>query len=58
MDLNLKPEGTYTYDAASLGEVMLRLDREKEESVQHVPSVHGKAAENTTLSAVCVNASA
>ena len=26
MDLNLKPEGTYTYDAASLGEVMLRLD--------------------------------
>ena len=26
MKLNLKPEGTYTYDAVSLGEVMLRLD--------------------------------
>ncbi len=26
MNLNLKPEGTYTYDAVSLGEVMLRLD--------------------------------
>lgn len=26
MDLNLKKEGTYTYDAVSLGEVMLRLD--------------------------------
>ena len=26
MDLNLKKEGTYKYDAASLGEVMLRLD--------------------------------
>lgn len=26
MELNLKPEGTYTYDAVSLGEVMLRLD--------------------------------
>ena len=26
MDLNQKKEGTYKYDAASLGEVMLRLD--------------------------------
>ena len=26
MDLNLKPEGTYAFDAVSLGEVMLRLD--------------------------------
>ena len=26
MDMNLKPEGTYAYDAVSLGEVMLRLD--------------------------------
>ncbi|MGN0160374.1 MAG: sugar kinase [Lachnospiraceae bacterium] len=26
MDLKLKPEGTYKYDAVSLGEVMLRLD--------------------------------
>ena len=26
MNLNLKPEGTYKYDAVSLGEVMLRLD--------------------------------
>lgn len=26
MDLNLKPEGTYEFDAVSLGEVMLRLD--------------------------------
>ena len=26
MELNLKKEGTYTYDAVSLGEIMLRLD--------------------------------
>ncbi|MCR5795172.1 MAG: sugar kinase [Solobacterium sp.] len=26
MDMNLKPEGTYAFDAVSLGEVMLRLD--------------------------------
>ena len=26
MDLNLKPEGTYAFDAVSLGEIMLRLD--------------------------------
>ena len=26
MNLNLKPEGTYAFDAVSLGEVMLRLD--------------------------------
>ena len=26
MDMNLKPEGTYAFDAVSLGEIMLRLD--------------------------------
>ena len=26
LNLNLKPEGTYRYDAVSLGEIMLRLD--------------------------------
>ena len=26
MKIELKPEGTYTYDAVSLGEIMLRLD--------------------------------
>ena len=26
LNLNLKPEGTYKYDAVSLGEIMLRLD--------------------------------
>ena len=64
MKLELKPEGTYKYDAVSLGEVMLRLDpgegriRTAAVSAQHALSAHGKAAASTTSSAAFTSASA
>ena len=63
MHLKLRAKEECTYDAVSLGEVMLRLDpgegrirtarqfrvsiREKDGSGQHASSAPGKAAENT-----------
>lgn len=49
MNLNLRPASECKFDEVSLGEVMLRLDPAKEESVQQEASVHGKAAENIML---------
>lgn len=57
MKLNLRPAEECTFDAVSLGEVMLRLDRVKEESVQQEALEHGKAAENTMLSVVFTSVS-
>ena len=51
MNLNLRPKEECQFDAVSLGEVMLRLDPGEGRSVQQETSVHGKAAESTTLSA-------
>lgn len=52
MNLNLRPKEECQFDAVSLGEVMLRLDPgEGRTPVQQETSVHGKAAESTTLSA-------
>ena len=48
MNLNVRPKSECKFDAVSLGEVMLRLDQAKEESVPQDLSAHGKAAENTT----------
>lgn len=47
MNLNLKPKSECKYDAVSLGEVMLRLDRVREESGPPGLFAHGRAAENT-----------
>ena len=46
MDLHLKESCECKYDAVSLGEVMLRLIRVKEEFALHVHFEFGKAAEN------------
>ena len=56
MDLNLKKEGTYKYDAASLGEVMLRLDPGEGRIRTARSFTHGKAAESTMSSAVSTSA--
>ena len=57
MKLNLRPAEECTFDAVSLGEVMLRLDQVKEEFVQQEALEHGKVAENITLSVVFTSAS-
>ena len=49
MNLNLRPKEECQFDAVSLGEVMLRLDPGEGRIVQQETSVHGKAAESTTL---------
>ena len=56
MKLNLRPAEECTFDAVSLGEVMLRLDP-GEEFVQQEALEHGKVAENITLSVVFTSAS-
>ena len=51
MNLNLRPKEECQFDAVSLGEVMLRLDPGEGRIRTEETSVHGKAAESTTLSA-------
>ena len=50
MKLNLRPAEECTFDAVSLGEVMLRLDPGEGRIRTARALEHGKAAENTTLS--------
>lgn len=57
MNLNLRPKEECTFDAVSLGEVMLRLDPGEEEFAQQEASAHGKAAESIMLSVACAAAS-
>ena len=58
MNLNLRPKEECTFDAVSLGEVMLRLDPERgRNSRQQEASAHGKAAESIMLSVACAAAS-
>ena len=49
MNLNLRPKEECQFDAVSLGEVMLRLDPGEGRIRTARNSVHGKAAESTTL---------
>ena len=48
MKLNLRPAEECTFDAVSLGEVMLRLDPGEGRIRTQEALEHGKAAENTT----------
>lgn len=57
MKLNLRPAEECTFDAVSLGEVMLRLDPGEGRTVQQEALEHGKAAENTMLSVVFTSVS-
>ncbi len=55
MKLNLRPAEECTFDAVSLGEVMLRLDGRQNHYSKALE--HGKAAENTMLSVDFTSAS-